>query len=169
MAVKSTTLGSALGLLLLSFGTSTTVNGGDEPVDFGDSGIVVVVEAEGESEGIETSLAFWFPDEFLDFYPGFNWFRGFPGFPGWGDDGNGPDVDPCDVLASQRDLLQQIYDDLLTEFMDGLEGGKLDYKGKDSKYGSSGWTNQAFNLFQDLQDLREQLNAFDEAMDDCGC
>jgi hypothetical protein len=75
-------------------------------VDFGDSGIVVVVEEGGDDVGMETGWAYWFPDEFYDFFPPFPTLPTLPWPPAWGGGGGGDGIDD-DCWDAQNDLLQK--------------------------------------------------------------
>lgn len=79
-----------------------------EPVDFGDSGIEVVVEAA------ETLWAYWFPDEFNNYFP--DWITWTPSFPPPvppPDTGDGGQVDCKDVIEALGDML---------DIMEGVNG-----------------------------------------------
>lgn len=93
-----------------------------EPVDFGDSGLVVVVQQQGEpkSENSDESWSFWFPDEFINLWSG--WIKSAPGLiptfpdPG-GDGGQQPDCD--DLINELGDELRLA--ELLTEAINNMQ------------------------------------------------
>ena len=151
-----------LAALLASFAISGTTNAQDEPVNFGDSGIVVVVEQEGEDDGDGSGWAYWFYDEFLHFYPKWNWIPAVPNFPIW-DGGDGGDSDtPCTDAQEALDAAQAAYDEVNDAYAEAVEGGPLEYKGKLYKQGTSGWVNAFYRLSAERDEL---LQARDEAQE----
>lgn len=99
-------------LLMLALIFPFVSNAQGDVVDFGDSGIEVVVEADGKGDGIDTGWAYWFPDEFYDYFP-FPTLPTLP-FPGWGGGwGGGDDGDADDCFDAQNELLQ-IYEAILS-------------------------------------------------------
>jgi|GEM_PF-5485614 len=85
-----------------------TTKAQDDVVDFGDSGIEVVVEQEGG--GMKTGWVYWFPDEFFEFVPPKFVMPTLPSLPPWlGGGGGGSNDQGCeDVLQDIVNLSRSI-------------------------------------------------------------
>ncbi|MCA9839168.1 MAG: hypothetical protein KC422_19815 [Trueperaceae bacterium] len=155
-------------LLMMLLGSSPTLAQG-EPVDFGDSGIVVVVEAEGDDT--DSGWTYWFPDEFYDYFPPF--FRApILGIePPWDGGGGNPapeEPDCEDIIEELGELLNQA--DLLSNIIDGLsnpnaEIGIVDYEAGvviERHYPGSPFFTK--NLAQKLEALRDMKQRIDELL-----
>jgi len=114
-------------LLLILLSVFCFAYADDDVVDFGDSGIVVVVQ-EAASDGIEYVKSYWFPDEFTDYYPpSFEFPYPFlPNFPGWDWDW-GSDPDEADLCISAILELYELNEELIhsQNTLDALYDGNI--------------------------------------------
>ncbi len=141
-----------------------------EPVDFGDSGIVVVVEADDkEGETTDSGWTYWFPDEFFSYIPSLPKFPDFP-LPPWAGGGNGGgEIDPCqDAQAKLDDLYNQL-NDITEQWVPALEEqAPLNYEGKAYKANTSGWIRAFHRLLAERDRITEEIEQA-HAQKDAAC
>ncbi|MCA9839170.1 MAG: hypothetical protein KC422_19825 [Trueperaceae bacterium] len=153
-------------IVLLSFGLKPVMTQG-ETVDFGDSGITVVVEAEGGETNDDSGWAYWFPDEFYDYFPPLRINFPFPSFPGWAGGGGGDDgKDPCQAA---KDKLADLYNQLgqvAQQINDAIEkAAPLTLNDKAYEAHSPGWITAFYKLMQQRDELKEQIEEAHQQQD----
>jgi len=110
-----------LSVFCFAYADDSGGDGGDV-VDFGDSGIVVVVQ-----EAAEYVYAYVFPDEFTDYYPPFDIpYPEIPNFPDWNWDW-GSDPDEADLCESAMEELVELEEQLndSQNTLDMLDDGNI--------------------------------------------
>ena len=151
--MKNLTL-TLIALLTIAFSVSLA----GEPVDFGDSGLVVIVEQPPKDDGIETGWAFWFPDEFSDYLPSWPNFPDFT-FPGWAGGGSGGPASP-ECRAAQA-ILDSLYDQLqqITEqWVPALEKqAPLSRDGNTYEANTPGWINTFYHLISERDRIKDEI------------
>ncbi len=157
-------------IVTVLFLVATHSSNAQDVVDFGDSGIEIVVEASGD--GMETGWAYWFPDEFYSYMPA------FPRFPvlnlppwsggggGGGDDG---DSEACnDAMQKVVNLTYSIALNEATEHEWTTDGQIVKDDGTVVPAGSQEYNDMMTNLKRKISKLADQLwKARQAAKDAC--
>lgn len=144
----------ALFILLGGFPSITLTQ--DVTIDFGDSGIVVVVTPS--EPGFDTGWSYWFPDEFENYI---SLLPKLPpvSFPGWAGGGGGGSASP-ECRAAQA-ILDNLYDQLqqITEqWVPALEKqAPLARDGNIYEANTPGWNNTLYYLISERDRIKNEI------------
>lgn len=145
-------------IALLTIALSTSLAQG-EPVDFGDTGLVVIVEqSPKEDNPNETGWSFWFPDEFYDYLPSWPKFPAFE-FPGWaGGGGGGPTSPECGAAQAILDNLYDQLNQITEQWVPALEEQTpLSRDGKTYAANTPGWINSFYHLLAERDRIKDEI------------
>lgn len=156
--------------VVLMIAALTWASAASDLVDFGDSGIVVVVEPSKSGKEYGVAYIPWIPDEFYTFYPSLPAAPGVPWPVAW--DREPPQPDPCQTALDQ---LSEIESEIVwrQETINwAQENGYLfdAYGGGDQVFAGSERFNEIIQFLEgEIEDLQEQRDeAASQAKRYCG-